>query len=188
MVTTMRAESSVVISAVVFYLPLSVGCVLWGMSSDRIEISFLSGDWASSVWMMLAGVALAVVVVAFSSFSLERFAWAQRLSDRLRSVLGTPTRLQTAIIALASATGEELAFRGCLQPVLGLGWTALLFGALHGLFLPPYFAWSLFAFALGVVWGIMVDASGMLMPVILCHLLINYVNIRVICARNGESA
>jgi hypothetical protein len=35
------------------------------------------------------------------------------------------------ILAIAAGVGEELLFRGALQPVLGLGFTAVLFGLVH---------------------------------------------------------
>ncbi len=58
------------------------------------------------------------------------------------------------ILALATGIGEEILFRGALQPVLGLGVTAVLFALVHvqyGLLTPATLALLIIGLALGIL-------------------------------------
>ncbi|HEX6384779.1 MAG TPA: CPBP family intramembrane glutamic endopeptidase [Anaerolineae bacterium] len=58
---------------------------------------------------------------------------------------------QWVLLALASGVGEELLFRGALQPVLGLWFTAILFALLHIQY--GFTPITLVVFAIGVALG-----------------------------------
>jgi membrane protease YdiL (CAAX protease family) len=78
-------------------------------------------------------------------------------------------------LALVSAFGEEILFRGALQPILGLWLTSIGFGLVH---LDPkggvsvLTAWAMLA---GLLLGAMVDVTGSLWPAIFVHFLVNFV-------------
>src|SRR5688500_366962 len=73
----------------------------------RIEgVSTTAGLLVSPV----LGVAIGLSVVALSRLAVRRFAWARQLHNDFRHLLGPLTGREIAVIALASAVGEELLF------------------------------------------------------------------------------
>jgi len=180
---TMSREGRFTLATVVFYGLLAAGCIVWDLLSDGVTLVWWQAD--TPVWLGL-GAALALAVIVFSAISVRRFAWARNLADLLSEALGRPGMAHVVLLAAASSVGEELLFRGCMLQEWGLVVSSLLFGALHGFFLPRYFAWSLFALALGLVWGIMVLACGALVPVIVSHFLVNLVNLRLLGSHQRE--
>lgn len=129
----------------------------------------------------------------------EMAMWLKRL---LNELLGAKPLdgLDAALLASGSALGEEALFRGLLQPWLGwlvaarlfghpdaasttgivLG--SLLFGALHAPVVRELRPWTLFAIALGFVFGILFDWSGSLLAPVVAHFTINFLNLRRIAA------
>ncbi len=83
-------------------------------------------------------------------------------------------------LAFVSAVGEEVLFRGAIQPWVGLVGTSLLFGALHvgpqGLF----GAWSLWAAIAGFLLGWIYQRTGVLAVPILAHFLVNAVSLTML--------
>lgn len=76
---------------------------------------------------------------------------------------------QLAALSLIVAIGEEVFFRGAVQPLVGLWLTALVFGALH---------WSapthaLFATAAGLGLGALYQGSESLWPPIAAHFVVD---------------
>ena len=76
--------------------------------------------------------------------------------------------------------GEELLFRGALQPLLGFWITAALFGLLHGGTAPRFRSWALFALASGLLLGGLAVYTDNLLAPMLCHLTINYFNLHLV--------
>lgn len=128
----------------------------------------------------LLGLAIGIVVVLLSRLAVRYFAWARRLHQDFRSILGEQTGREILVLALASSVGEELFFRGALMPWLGIWPQALIFAALHvgpgRRFLP----WTLAAFIIGTGFGYLVDWTGDLGAPIAAHFTINYLNLRFI--------
>jgi membrane protease YdiL (CAAX protease family) len=73
------------------------------------------------------------------------------------------------IIALMAAWGEELLFRGALQPLIGLVPMALMFGLLHA----TSVAHIVLAGFLGLWLGLLFEWSGNLWPPIVAHLTLD---------------
>ncbi len=122
-----------------------------------------------------AGVGLAIVFI--TTWGERRFEWARRLSEQLASSLPPLPRFHVAIAAVTSGIGEELLFRGALQPHLGLIVTSLLFGVIHGGVTGPLRAWALFATAAGFILGALATArDGILAPVV-AHMVVNGINL-----------
>ena len=86
---------------------------------------------------LLIGAGIIVILVLFQA--LAGLIWAlinPEQAELLESVnnllLGDIDTIgEWFLLALAAGLGEELLFRGALQPVLGLGFTAVLFGLVH---------------------------------------------------------
>src|SRR5688500_3161999 len=102
---------------------------------------------------LVIGAALGLAVVGLSRIAVRRFAWARGLHTSFKDLLGPLAHRELVVIALASSIGEELLFRGALQPLVGIWLQALVFAALHvgpgRRFLP----WTLSAFVLGLLFG-----------------------------------
>lgn len=124
----------------------------------------------------LSGLAIAGVTIAVTP-ALQRHApWARNLSDLVRQTFEGCTGRDVLMVALASGIGEELFFRGLLQPQIGLLLSSIVFGAVHigGRRLWP---WAVFAAAIGLVLGLLFEAFGTLLGPVVAHATINGVNL-----------
>ena len=121
------------------YLALAALAVGWPMRRDkcatlrRLGLRMpLKRDWAAG---LASGIALYIAVGIFtafwrgsvgeSAFALQTEA-ARALFDSFNSSL-----LAGLLLAVLSAFGEEILFRGAMQPVFGIGITSLAFCAIH---------------------------------------------------------
>lgn len=148
---------------------LSVGPTVFGDGQSVLRDTLLG-----------AGAGLAVVLL---TWLVRDVGPVKRLSDELKGALGgAPSSGAIAVIAVTSAVGEELLFRGALQPLLGLWLTALVFGFLHGGTRPRLYLWAIFAFAAGLLLGWLADWTGNLLAPILCHLTVNFFNLHALGA------
>jgi membrane protease YdiL (CAAX protease family) len=102
-------------------------------------------------WIPLLVILQAVISIIWAAVNPEQ---AQQLDDINSSLLGDVNSLwEWFALALSAGIGEELLFRGALQPVLGLWFTAVLFAASHiqyGL-TPATLAIFIIAIVLGII-------------------------------------
>lgn len=84
---------------------------------------------------------------------------------------------QVGCLALASGIGEELFFRGGMQGTLGLTGATLLFAAAHVPARRELALWPVFALLAGGLMGWLYAATATLFAPILCHFVINLVNL-----------
>jgi membrane protease YdiL (CAAX protease family) len=138
---------------------------------------------STTTWLLLSpvvGVAIGLAFVFLSRLAVHRFDWARRLHRDFRGILGHLTAREMFILAIASAIGEELLFRGALQPWIGVWPQAVIFALLHvgpGLrFLP----WTVSAFLVGIAFGYLFQFTGDLGGPIAAHFTINFVNLHFI--------
>ena len=85
----------------------------------------------SHVYSALLGITLGGVLVLLTRASVGRFGWASRLHAELRPFASEMGAGWMWMLAALSAIGEELLFRGVLQPTIGLVAQAVLFGLAH---------------------------------------------------------
>lgn len=89
--------------------------------------------------------------------------------ERLRSVLGESinalTWVDIVLLSIAAGIGEELLFRGILQPYIGIILASLVFGLLHAM-TTTYF---IFATAIGIYLGVIFQYTGNLFVPMLTH-------------------
>ena len=83
-----------------------------------------------------------------------------------------------AWLALLSSVGEELLFRGALQPFLGIWFTSILFGLLHLDSDGGVSVWTAWAVLAGLILGSVVNVTGSLWPAIAIHFVVNFIGIR----------
>lgn len=133
-------------------------------------------------WRALAvsaglGVVLTALVVLSTRLTVSRLSWAQRLHLDLRPVASGLSTGQIAVIALFSSLGEELLFRGLLQPWLGVLPTAVVFGLCHQMPGEARWVWVTWTTAVGLAFGVIFAATGSLLGALLAHAVINALNL-----------
>jgi membrane protease YdiL (CAAX protease family) len=119
------------------------------------------------------GMALALVVVKTTPPLIERTAWARALHDEMKPIVESLSAMQISFLAVSSGLAEELFFRGAMQPVLGLFATSVIFGAVHTGPKRVFLAWSIWAFVMGLLFGLIFEATGVLWGPVFAHVLIN---------------
>jgi membrane protease YdiL (CAAX protease family) len=164
------------------YGALSLIAILIAAGRDDIDIYRVEG--VATPWLLIAspaiGLGLGLLVVGLSRLATQRYEWARKLHRSFRGLLGVLSRREAFVFALASAVGEELLFRGALQPAVGLWLQAGIFALLHIAPSRDLWPWTLWAFGMGLVFGLLAHTTGNLGGPIVAHFVINYLNLRYI--------
>ena len=161
---------------------LAVAAVIVGAVRGDVDIYRL--EETTRPWKLLAspflGIGVGLVLVFASRWAVHRFGWARRLHRAFRGILGTLHKRDILVLAVASAVGEELLFRGALLPWLGLWPSTLIFALLHigpgSKFLP----WAVQAFGVGLLFGWLFLVMGDLGAPIVAHFVVNFLNLNYI--------
>lgn len=170
------SERALVVSALLFYAVM-VGIGLGAMAFEGPDIRlaiFGGGKHLLTDTALGAGTGLGVVLLTRLT---ARWAPLKRLNDELSELLGSPGTGSITVLAVTSAVGEEIFFRGALQPLLGYWLTALVFGLVHGGTARRFRAWAIFALLAGLLLGWLALYTGNLLAPMLCHLTVNYYNL-----------
>lgn len=138
------------------------------------------------VYSLVLGVVLGLIVVFITRRLVERVAWAQELARALRPFASGLSGGGILVVALSSSIGEEFLFRGLLQPWLGVGGQALLFGLLHQLRGPSRWPWVAWATLVGFLFGAVFSLTGSLLGPICAHALINGLNLNYLQNHDPE--
>lgn len=137
---------------------------------------------SANAWQLLAGPILGFAaglgVVGLTRVATRHFQWARDLHGSFRDLLGPLTGHEIVILALASSIGEELLFRGALQPWMGLWLQALAFALLHVGPGRKFLPWTLSALVLGLAFGGLAEWTENLGAPIAAHFAINFLNLR----------
>jgi membrane protease YdiL (CAAX protease family) len=124
------------------------------------------------------GVCLGATTIAASRILVRRVAWAQALHAALRPAVHGAGDAGLLAVAVASATAEELLFRGMVMPLVGVLASSLLFGALHQIRGAARWGWMAWATVMGVLFGVVFASTGSLVGPIAAHAMINGANLR----------
>ncbi len=131
---------------------------------------------------LASGLAGGASVAVATRWMVARLRWAAELHSLLRTAVLPVAPSAIAALALGSGLGEELLFRGALQPALGLLPASLLFGLLHMAPGRPGLGWSLWAALMGLLLGILHQGTGLLIAPITAHVTVNYLNLHFLAA------
>lgn len=141
---------------------------------------------AAHVYSLALGVALGALVVFGTRRMVERLSWAQELASALRPFARDLSGGGILVVALLSSVGEELLFRGLVQPWVGLWLQALLFGLLHQMPGPSRWAWVGWASVIGLVFGAVFAGTGSLVGPVVAHAIINGFNLNYLQNHDPE--
>lgn len=88
------------------------------------------------------------------------------MARELAQLLGPLRAVEVLVISATSGIGEELLFRGALQPWIGLVPAAILFALLHPPLTPGLRAWPWMALGAGLWMGLLAHwTGGMVAPI-----------------------
>jgi len=172
--------------AAVFYAVFVIAALIW---ADLAELPSALWTTRPDSWIDLVlhaglGAGFGAAVVLLTRLGLSRIAWLGELRDWFAQLIGPLAWSDAFALALLSAVGEEMFFRGAFQPALGLIPASLVFAALH---LPPskrLLPWTISAGVLGLVFGLMTQWTGNLAAAITAHFVINLFNLKAIAGRD----
>jgi CAAX protease family protein len=157
--------------------------LIWAMGTPLLHPTPVTVKaWAldessAHLWSLTGGLVFGVFVVLLSRVTVQRFEWARRLHLELRPFARGLDRTGIIVLALLSAAGEELLFRGLLQPWMGLVPQAVLFGLVHQMPGPSRWIWVTWALSVGLVLGALFELTGSLLGPIAAHALVNGLNL-----------
>ena len=120
------------------------------------------------------GAATACATVALGLLAYAALPVFRALSEELAPLLvdGTRGRDLVALAAL-SGVGEEVLFRGALQPEIGIVASSILFGALHVGPDRRFLLWTLWAVGAGFIFGALYAWTGGILAPVFAHALHN---------------
>ena len=135
---------------------------------------------------VVGGLCLCAFGILSTRWLVRRTAWARQLHISFRTLLGPLSSTEITVFALTSGIAEEFFFRGALQPWLGFVAASVLFGVVH---LGPsrkFLPWTLWAIAMGFLFGGLYELTGELVGPMLAHILVNYENLHFINTHDPE--
>jgi membrane protease YdiL (CAAX protease family) len=179
-------------AGLLFYgLMLAVGLV-WRMGFYGEPILFASQEaaaqrvrWGRDLGL---GVAAGLGVVGVSHVFTEWTRSGEALARALAGTIGVVAVPDLLLLAMASGLGEELLFRGALQPRVGLVWASLLFGCVHFVPRREFLPWTIFAILAGFLFGALFAWTGNLIAPVVAHTIVNGVNLPLLVKRYGADA
>jgi uncharacterized protein len=132
---------------------------------------------ASSLVSLGLGVLVGTATIRATRVLVANFGWARALHLALRPSVHGAGNGVLVVAALASATAEELLFRGLLVPLVGVVASSLLFGALHQIRGPARWGWMAWATLMGLIFAGIFSVTGSLAGPIVAHAAINLSNL-----------
>ena len=129
--------------------------------------------------LLIAGLVAGLLLI-MSYFFEDWFASYRELKISITSLLGPLSVSSTLYLALVSSIGEELLFRGAIQPYAGLVVTSILFCFLHLGQDGKISAWSIWAVIAGLLMGWTYEQTSSLWPAVISHFIVNTTSILMI--------
>lgn len=129
------------------------------------------------LYSLALGLAYGALIAVLTRLAVPRFAWARNLHRELRPLARGVSTPGIIALAVTSSFGEELLFRGLLQPWLGFWAQGILFGLLHQLAGSSRWVWATWATLVGLSFGAIFELTGSLAGPLAAHALINALNL-----------
>ncbi len=138
------------------------------------------GTHGMASWLLSLGIGLLLgsTTIAATPAMVRRWRWARALHLALRPAVYRAGDAAILAVAVASATGEELLFRGLLVPLVGVVASSIAFGVLHQIRGRARWGWMAWATLMGMLFGGAFALTGSLVGPLLAHAAINHSNLR----------
>ena len=178
-----QAPESLVRLAAAFYGVVTVFAIGYAFfdriqrDADGADAEAFLGLSLPSFGGALSGIGVGLVIVGVVHVGLRVLPPVEDAARLFARMLG-PLRWKHAfLLAGCSAVAEELLFRGALWPHLGWIGTSFLFGLVHILPRKQLWGYPLFALLAGILFAILRQATGSVLPPILAHFTVNALNL-----------
>lgn len=138
--------------------------------------------WVTDFWdgsmglaqIFYAGLVIGVGIRIFSLVMIEALpGYAQVMERTVVDTLKGIDNWDLLLVSLPPAIIEELAFRGFLQPFIGVWLTSLVFAILHWGFVKELWAYGFHAFVISLLLGWVYIATGSLLTTMIAHFVNN---------------
>lgn len=169
------------LASAVIYLSLTL--VLLHFFHDDSPASLFDHGFGLPV-QLLAGTAFGAIAAALVSLVIWRTPISEILSDYaivdmvMKMRLSQFDRVQISVFA---GVGEELLFRGAMQPILGVWLTSLIFVGLHGYFKfnsLRHILFGMMMFFLSVGLGLLFEWAG-LVAAMTAHVIYDFIMLQI---------
>ena len=165
------------------YLALASAGVAWSsLRGDSSTWRLAGREDTQTLLGIVAGILIGLGYVFASRLAVHRFELARALHRDMRAVLGPLPDAEVVVLAVASALGEEIFFRGALLPAIGLSGSSLVFALLHVGPKLRFLPWTVSSFIAGLVFGQLFLWSGDLTGPVVAHFTVNFLNLRYLSA------
>jgi len=165
-----------------------IGLLIINVFVDRSPMEILQGS--SAIWLqILVGASFGLLAALMAHFIISR-KWMTSVMQKYASLLG-PFNLNIwdiLYVSLCAGIGEEILFRGAIQPLIGIIFTAVVFVGLHGYLNPKDARISVYGFFMVlvmIVFGIMCEHIGILSTII-AHTVID-IYLLIILSKAGRN-
>ncbi len=176
------------LTVLVFYGAMAGVALLWALIAGDPDVFHAEDTGVGLGGQAGSGVVLGLLGVLSSRLCARWFAWARRLNEAFRELLGPLRSWEILVMAGCSAVAEEMLFRGAMQETIGLLPTAAIFGLAHYPLRRDLWPWTVWALAAGVLLGELVVVTGSLLGPIIAHFTINWFNLHALNEAPGPGA
>lgn len=161
-------------STIVYGIMISLGLAVVTFGHKTLPKPFaVPRDPLEALRLVAIGGLGAGLLLVLSYFFEDWFASFRELKAMITRYLGPLTAGMAVYLSVITAFGEELLFRGAMQPFAGLVLTSVLFGLLHMGQRGVVSAWSVWALVAGLLLGWIYEDTGSLWPPIIAHFGVN---------------
>jgi membrane protease YdiL (CAAX protease family) len=185
------AVSAFVRFGLYFYGAMIAVALVWrmGLYDESILFSSPAAELAGARPLRdtAIGIGVGLAVVLASEVATRLTGWGDALARELAVAIGPISVPNSLLLAMASGLGEELFFRGALQPRVGLVFASLAFGAMHFVPRRELWPWTGFALVVGLLFGALFEWTGSVIAPVIAHTVVNGINLPLLVRRHGSA-
>jgi len=165
-----------------------IGLVIIHFFVDQDPLEILKGHMTFGI-QSIVGVVFGLLAAILAHFIISR-KWMEEVQAKYAGLIG-PLKLgfwEILYISICAGIGEEVLFRGAIQPLLGVIFTAVVFVALHGYLNPKDARISVYGFFMVLVMiamGVICDQIGIVSSMI-AHTVIDIYLLLVLSSGIGK--
>ncbi|MFP4180097.1 MAG: CPBP family intramembrane glutamic endopeptidase [Spirochaetaceae bacterium] len=174
MIKSDKSGTHFMLFAVLFYLLFGGAALLWGNIADSLNVLYFNADRPNLAAELLILTAALFGNILFDLYAPRILPSARRMFRAMGEALGEIGYCRAAVLAASSALGEEMFFRGAVQPSLGLVAASILFALSHFPIRKELLLWPFYALLMGVVLGTLRNLGGDIWSAVLLHFLVNF--------------